>query len=188
MANKIKYNLKNVYISKVTRSTNGGYTYAAPVALPGAVNLSVEPQGETNTFYADGMAYYRSVTNNGYTGELEVALIPDWFRKDILGETADTNNVLFENADTSANPIYFAMLFEFSGDDKAIRHILYNCMVSEKPTISSQTKETTVEPVTESFSFTADPREDGLVKAKTTDETTSAVYTGWFTSVYVPAS
>ena len=40
--------------------------------------------------------------------------------------------------------------------------------------------------MTETLSLTADPREDGLVKSKTGDATTAAIYDAWYESVYVP--
>ena len=82
----------------------------------------------------------------------------------------------------------FALLFEFDGDKHAIRHVLYNCSVSKRPTIDSSTKEDNIEPGTETLSLTADPREDGLVKARTGDDTTDSVYTDWYKAVYSPAN
>ena len=184
MANKIKYNLKKVYAAVLTK-TDDGYTYATPQAIPGAVSLSLDAEGETSPFYADGIVYFRSAANNGYSGDLEIALIPEWFRENVLKETKDSNKVFIETSDLS-EPVYFALLFEFDGDQKAIRHVLYNCSVSKRPTINSKTKEASVEPGTETLSISADPREDGLVKARTGDETTSSVYTNWYNSVYTP--
>ena len=43
-----------------------------------------------------------------------------------------------------------------------------------------------MEPVTDTLSLTADPRDDGLVKSSTSSETTDAVYDAWYTAVYVP--
>ena len=183
--NKIKYGLKNVHAAILTRTGQGGFTYAAPVPIPGAVNMSLEAEGETNPFYADNIVYYRTMSNNGYSGDLEIALIPEWFRTEVLQEELDSNNVHVERSDNS-EPVYFALLFEFDGDQKAIRHVLYNCSVSTRPNISSSTKEESIQPVTETLSLSADPREDGLVKARTSDDTTSSVYTNWFQSVYVP--
>ena len=44
------------------------------------MSISLDAEGETSPFYADGIVYFRSVTNNGYSGDLEIALIPEWFR------------------------------------------------------------------------------------------------------------
>ena len=183
-ANKIKYNLKNVHVAVQTK-TEGEYTYGTPVALPGAVSMTMDAQGETNPFYADGIVYFRSVTNNGYSGDLEIALITDWFRENILRETKDTKGVFIETSN-NVEPVYFALLFEFDGDQHAIRHVLYNCTVSSRPTVESSTKEENIEPVTETLSISADPREDGLVKARTGDDTDDTTYTGWYQTVYTP--
>ena len=181
--NKIKYGLEKVYIAKQTEQA-GVYSYDTPVALPGAVNLSLDAQGESTPFYADNIVYYRTKGNNGYSGTLEVALIPDWFRTDILNETEDANGVLVENANDDET-VYFAMLFEFKGDVKAVRHVMYNCSVT-RPSVASSTKEASVSPGTEALNLTCDPRSDGLVKAKTGANTDSDEYDGWYTSVYVP--
>jgi len=184
--NKVKYNLKNVHAAILTKGDDGTFTYAKPVAIPGAVSLSLDAEGESSPFYADGIVYFRSSSNNGYSGDLELALIPEWFRTDILQEEKDSNGVLIERSDVTES-VYFALLFEFDGDINAIRHVLYNCTVA-RPTIESSTKEASIEPGTETLSITADPREDGLVKSRTGDETTTATYNNWYKNVYVPST
>ena len=88
--------------------------------------------------------------------------------------------------DTDIEPVYFALLFEFDGDKKAIRHVMYNCSVSSRPTVESKTKEGTIEPGTETLSLAADAREDGLIKARTGSDTKETTYKDWYKSVYVP--
>ena len=183
MGNKVKYNLKNVHAAKLTETVTDGvstFTYAKPQAIPGAVSISLDAEGESSPFYADGIVYFRSVTNNGYSGDLEIA-----FRTEILREQLDAKGVLVENND-NAESVKFALLFEFDGDVRAIRHVLYNCSAS-RPSIESETKEDTIEPGTETLSITADPRADGLVKARTGDTTDAAAYAGWYNNVYIPA-
>lgn len=183
--NKVKYNLKNVHAAKMTVTEEGTFTYATPQAIPGAVSISLDAEGETTPFYADGIVYFRSTTNNGYSGDLEIALIPEWFRTDILKEKLDANGVLVERID-NAETEKFALLFEFDGDVNAIRHVLYNCSAS-RPSIESETREETIEPGTETLSLTADPRSDGLVKSRTGDTTSAETYNNWYQAVYVPA-
>ena len=184
--NKVKYNLKNVHAAILTKGDDGTFSYAKPVAIPGAVSLSLNAEGDSSPFYADGVVYFRSNSNNGYSGDLEIALIPEWFRTDILQEEKDSNGVLIERADVTES-VYFALLFEFDGDVNAIRHVLYNCTAA-RPAIESDTKEASIEHGTETLSLTADPREDGLVKSRTGDDTTTATYNNWYKSVYTPSA
>ena len=184
MGNKVKYNLKNVHAAKLTEMADDGgssvFAYATPQAIPGAVSISLDAEGESSPFYADGIVYFRSVTNNGYSGDLEIALIPEWF----LQEKKDDKGVLIEKSNV-AESVKFALMFEFDGDVNAIRHVLYNCSAS-RPSIESETKEDTIEPGTETLSLTADPRSDGLVKARTGDTTDQTTYDNWYKTVYTP--
>lgn len=95
------------------------------------------------------------------------------------------NGVLIEKS-TNAENVKFALLFEFDGDVKAIRHVLYKCTAS-RPSIESETKEDTIEPGTEKLTITADPRSDGLVKARTGDDIDSTTYQNWYQNVYESA-
>ena len=117
MANKVKYNLKNVHAAKLTKNEDGTYTYATPQAIPGAVSISLDAEGDSSPFYADGIVYFRSTANNGYSGDLEIALIPEWFRTDILKETLDKNGVLIESSKVTEME-KFALLFEFDVADE----------------------------------------------------------------------
>ena len=145
MSNKVKYGLKNVHAAILTETVVDGvtnYSYGTPKPVPGAVSISLEAQGETSPFYADDIVYFRTNANNGYSGDLEIALIPEWFRTDILQENDDANGVLVEKSDIGES-VKFALLFEFTGDANGIRHVLYNCSAS-RPSLESQTKEETI--------------------------------------------
>jgi phi13 family phage major tail protein len=164
----------------------GEVTYGTPVRIPGAVNLSMDAQGDTSTFYADDMAYYVTAANDGYSGDLEIALIPDSFRKDVLQEKEDTTDkVLVENV--SAEPKPFALLFEFSGDQKAVRHVLYNCAAT-RPSLTGATTTNTKEPSTETITITASPLSSGVIKAKTTPDTPDEKYNAWYQKVWQQAT
>ncbi len=189
MANKVKYGLKNVYyaVATIDAATNTA-TYAAPVAWPGAVNLSLDAEGETTKFRADNIDYWIGQSNNGYSGDFESALIPDSFRKNVLGDIEDANGVLAEDA--GAKTVNFALLFQFEGDVNATRHVLYNCSAT-RPSVSGATTEEEIEPQTETLELTAvsihnASLDKDLVKARCNEGDTP--YSTWFSAVYQPTS
>ena len=183
--NKVKFNLWNVYYAPLLTNTTSKIEYGTPIAIPGAVSLSLDPTGENTPFYADGVEYYTISNNMGYSGDLEIALIPESFRVDILKESHDSNKVLIENKDINVGK--FALLFRFDGDIRAINHVMYNCSVS-RPKIGSKTNEESKEVQTETLTISAKPLVKGFVKAKTGDSTPQTVYDNWFKSVYLPVA
>ena len=96
----------------------------------------------------------------------------------------DANGVLIENSNTET--VDFALLFEFDGDIRKIRHVLYKCAAS-RPGVESKTNEEEVEVQTETLSIKATPMANGIVKAKTGDDTTDSVYQNWYSAVYLPS-
>ena len=181
--NKVKFGLKNCHYAIATLDpVTNQVTFGTPVAIPGAVNLSLDPEGDVNPFYADDMVYYTTVANNGYSGDLEIALIPESFRKDVLKETEDSNGVLVE--DSMVETERFALLFEFSGDKRKIRHCMYYCSAA-RPNIEGKTNEASKEVQTEKLQLTATPLPNGMVKVKTGANTDDTVYNNWYQSVYM---
>lgn len=187
--NKVKYGLKNVYYAKATidELTNTA-TYATPKPWPGGVSLSFEAQGDATKFRADNIDYWVGQANNGYQGDLETALVPEDFKKDILGDLEDSNGVLLEDAD--AKTAHFALLFQFEGDVNNVRHILYNCTAS-RPSVAGNTTEETIEPQTETTTITAvaihnASLDKNLVKGRCYED--EAQYTSWFDAVYQPTA
>ena len=150
--NKVKFGLKNAHYASLTFGTDGTPTFGTPVALPGSVSLSLSRASEAEDFYADDGVYYEGDDNSELTGELELALIPDAFRTAHLGESADSNGVMNTLGFTERAP--FALLFEFTGDKKAIRHVLYNCTASQNE-IAGQTKQQNRQVQTETLSLRA---------------------------------
>ena len=182
--NKVKYNLKNAHYAMLHIADDGTVSYDKPVRIPGAVSISLDANGEPENFYADGIAYYIINNNMGYDGDLEIALIPESFRIDVLNETLDEHNVLIENSGAEVNP--FALLFEFDGDIRHIRHVLYDCSAS-RPSIEGKTNEESREVQTETLTIKATPLPSGVIKAKTGNTTDDSAYTNWYNSVYMPS-
>lgn len=181
--NKVVFGLKNVHYAVITEDSTGKYTFGTPVRLPGATELKLDKKGDQSDFYADNIIYYTESSNLGYDGALTMANLTEAFRTDVLGETFDeTDKVITENANAKIKKI--ALMFEFDGDVKATRHVLYNVAVS-RPGHASSTKSDKTEPGTQELSFVAAPHPiSGDVKRSTTVGTPSAVYDAWYTKVY----
>jgi len=181
--NKVKFGLKNCHYATTTIAEDGTITYGTLKSLPGSVSLALDAEGENDPFYADDSVYYMISNNNGYSGDLELALVPEEFLKDILKETEDANGVLVENKDVE--PAHFALLFEFTGDQRKIRHCLYYCSAT-RPSMEGDTTEDKTSVKTEKLSLTVSPLPSGVVKVKTGTNTSEAIYNDWYKAVYEP--
>lgn len=179
--NKVQFNLKNVACAPL-RQENGIATWGTPVKVPGAVTLTLDAQGEVTPFHADGIVFYQSVANNGYSGTLEMARFPDWMLKDIWKFKEDeTDFVLTENSDEEPSP--FALLYQIDGDADNQLYCLYNCS-GTRPGIGGTTKTNTKEPQTQSSTISAVPLENGDIMARTTSKTPDSVRKAWYEKVY----
>lgn len=194
--NKVKYGLKNVHWALLFLAPDGSGTFGPIHPWPGAVNYSADQQAGRSVFRADNVDYWVGHGSSSYEGDLECALIPDDFKREVLGYQMDENGVLYEPANPPS--VHFALLFQFEGDAKAQRRAFYNCTATP-PGESGETTDNDISPTTESLSILAtslyfpEVEYDGelgvdLVKASTGDDTTSAAYNSWFTTVTVPSS
>ena len=180
--NKVKFGLSNVHIAKITE-TDGVITYGTPFAMPGARSLTADPEGETTPFYADNIKYYIATSNQGYTGDLEIAMLVKEFFTQILGQEEDTNGALFESADDVT--ARFALMGEIDGDVKKRRFVYFDCTAT-RPSAEMNTVEESKEPQTDTVSITMSPRStDRAIKAVIEpSEENQEVYNTFFTKVY----
>lgn len=183
--NKVKFGLSNVHVAKITKGENGAITYGTPFKIPGAVNLSLDAEGDNEPFYADNMKYYESYANNGYSGELEIAKIPDEFLKEILGQTIDSAGGVLETINDVISP--FAFMYQIEGDETGTRFCYYNTTVS-RPSTEASTTEDTKTPNTDTLSITTSAREDnGQVRYKLAlSDTNKTKYDAFFDEVPEP--
>lgn len=183
--NKVAFGLTNVHYAKITE-TEGAITYATPKRLPGGVELTLDPRGDMVEFFADNMVFYAASNNQGYDGTLSIANITEDFATEILGEVKDETDGVITEVSTAKGSA-FALLFEFDGDVKGVRHVLYSCSAS-RPTVSGSTKTNSAEPQPNELKFIAGPRAtDNYVKTKTGATTPAAVYDAWYSAVYEKA-
>lgn len=189
--NKVKFGLSNVHYAKLTKNAETGVTtFGTPKEIPGAVNLSLSASGDTNNFFADNMKYWTGTSNNGYEGDLEVAIIPDDFKTEILGFIQAAEGGILETGDEKASD--FALLYEIDGDKEGRRFVDY-CCTATRPSAEASTTEDSITPQTDTLSLSTSPF-NYLASANGTPQKLSRYYErpgdsnydNWFSAVAIP--
>ena len=126
--NIVSFGLRNVHYAKATQADDGTWSFASPVALPGAQEFNSDVIGGSTTVRADDIVVAQLNQNGGRTLTLKVTELTDEFKIDILGykKTAEGNLVEITNAPV----VTFALGAEFQGDVKARRVWYYLCNVT----------------------------------------------------------
>src|SRR5690625_5346932 len=153
--NKVTFGLKDVHVAFVTDNGEDP-SWEAPIAVPGAVRWTPEAVGDSSDFYADNTKYFTITANNGYTGELEMANIPDEVLAEMLGWELDDNGMIVEVSD--ATPVHFALIGPVQGDKRNRRFVYYDCVAS-RPAKERTTVEESVTPATDVLNVTVSPIE-----------------------------
>ena len=182
---KVQFGLSKAYYAVIE-----GDNYSTPVALPGAVSLTLNREGsEPEKFYADNITYFVApAVNSGYTGTLTLAKIPAQFMIDVLGEVKDDNGMQLEIADASSKS--FALMYQVEGDADEKRYVFFNC-TAQRSTAGANTKSDSTTPDTQDLEFTAigkDFQFGGETKniVKGSAYTADSAFAGWYTAVPVP--
>lgn len=183
---KVYWGLSNVHYAMLDESNN---TYGTPKALIGAVNLGLSIEGESSDFFADNTKFFSATSNNGYTGDLELAKFTDDFKVDALGFVRDSRGGVAEVASAQQKP--FALLFQIEGDESGRRYVYYNTKAA-RPTRSHSTKAGGTEVGTETATLTIVPHLIGeemyvgyYLEPKLENKTD---YQAWFTEVKTPST
>lgn len=195
--NKVKFGLDHVMYALVTEevATTGSQSgqvvtsYGELKALAGAVSMSLSSSASKSVFRADNSDYYISYGEGGFSGSLEVARVNEGFLKDIFGYKQDDDNILVQDSASFQQTKYFALLFEFSGDQGAQKHCLYKCSADPIDLASQTTGEGgSTDPQTETLNITVVPRADAdkYIHLQTQDTTSTAAVAAWYTAVPVP--
>ena len=183
--NKVTYGLENVHVAPIQSiSETGVITYGQVFRFPGAMELTLDPKGDSGSVKADNIDYHFINSNEGYEGKFKIPHIIEAFATKILGDVKDpSTGVVTEKAD--AQTTNFALMFEFAGDANKTRHVLYYCSAN-RPSSGSATKNGTNVNERE-LSFNASPRPgDQVVKRSITSADDQEVYKKWFEKVYEP--
>ena len=183
---KVRFGLAKAYYAVI----KGDGTYDTPVALPGAVSLDLNREGsEPTTFWADNIAYYVTPgSNGGYTGTLNLALVPDAFKVAVLGEVVDDNGMQVEIADATSKS--FALLYEVEGDKDKKRYVFFNC-TAQRVAPGANTKSDSTNPDTQDLEFSAIGKDftfEGVTKSvvRGPAEEAATAFSSWYSAVPTP--
>lgn len=188
--NKVLFGIQNVYVAFIDPETGA---YGTPIHIPGARNLTTDPQGESSNWYADNVPYITFNSNAGYSGTIEMAYFPDAVIAQMMGWTVDANGALVEDA--SATGKSFALLYEVKGDQKNRRNVFYNVSAA-RPSANNQTQEEGIDPQTETLNITMIPKQFTDTDSQPRDITKAsmypttenmALYNAFFDAVYLPS-
>lgn len=186
MKNKVRFGLSNVHIAFRIADVAGVPQYETPIPLLGAVSLTTDPEGEEFKYYADNIAYYAITNNDGYTGDLAVALIPKLLAVGFWGWRIDNNGALVEVANGVQRE--FALLGQYEGDKEGGRVAYLNAKAS-RPSTEYTTKEEGVSVTTETMPITIQPVKlgDEFITRSLLDKSDNLmVYANFFNEVYIP--
>lgn len=180
---KVKFGISDMHYAVITDSG-----YGTVKEHPGAVNLTLQAEGEKFNYPADNNNdFYKVYDNNGYTGSIEVARLRDEFRVDVLREQLDSvAKTLLEKAD-GQEAVHFAFGCKINGPKYPTYIWFYNC-TAERPGLSANTTGETAEPDSDTVNIECRKDSAGKVCVKSTCNTPDAVIEGWFSSVFDPES
>ena len=202
MAVKVKFGLSNVHFFPLTEGTSEGVptmSYGTAIACPGAVNLQLDvSDSESDPFYADDSVYYLPAPKaSGYSGTLEVAVIPDALKLALMNYKEDEDDVMVEIAE--GKTLYAGMTFEIDTDDKARKLVYYKVQLGT-PSLAASTTEASKTPATDTIPVTILPTNkeftfgtggnavtSTVISGYSTPDTDSTVYSGWHTTPHLPS-
>lgn len=185
MSSKVLIGLDNFYYSIITTDTSAGVTYQTPVALKGAVSVSVNPNSEVTTLFADDGPYDTAES----IGQIEVDMtIADMSQEDyaaIMGHTI-SGGVMTELA--SDSPVDLAFGFRAKRSNGAYSYMWLLKGKFSKPEVKHETKSDKLNFQTLTFKGKFVQRTyDGKYKLSTrtdANDYTTSIGSAWFTVVY----
>jgi len=156
---KVQFGISNVHYAVIDPTTG---KHGTPVAMPGADTMTISNSGgDNNDIYKDNVKYWSRSASTGKSGELQMAMFPEEFLINVLGQTKETGGGISEGPNDVAN--HFALMWEVDTDDGARRVCWFDCTA----TVPTRTDTTITDSVTEGMetsTITAIPFAIGGVK------------------------
>ena len=161
--NKVEYGLKNVHVGTYeVDDETGVVTLGTPFKLPGAVNLTLDPETEEVKEYADDVIYYADYSDHGFTGYLEMERFPDDYKLKFCGFVQLDDGGIGQSKYATRPNLY--LMFEGDGDKEKRRGIIYNIAASV-PSREHATREGSKTPIHETCDLTVmGDNETGLTR------------------------
>ena len=180
--NAVKFGISNAHVAFIK---DDGKTYDDPVHVPGTVNITLDPEGETTTKAADNRSYYVTTSNKGYTGSTETVGWPDSVLAKALGQYIDKHGGIVETG--SDRPTPFALGGEIDGDPLQRRFWFYKTTLG-RTSMNAQTVEDTVEVADDTYdlTITSIDTDDWTNLIKYAVPSDSDAFEGFFDSVCFP--
>ena len=145
--NKVRFGISNV---QYALETADGFSAWKPLA--GAVQVSFEPQGSQNIFYADNIGYFVQNPAAQDNITIELADLTDEAKVDLLGYVQDeTSGLLYEPVNATRKP--FAMGYQVEGDGTTLRGVRYGGTLA-RPSEAHNTTNDSTNPDTQSIEGT----------------------------------
>lgn len=199
MSKKVQFGIKDVTVWPITEGVDSQtqeptLTFGTKISVPGTTKLTLDSDAsDATTFYADDIAYYITPgKNNGRTGSIDNAFIPEEVMTSLMDFVVDANGNIVELVNSSTK--YFAMAFSKETNDGDIRFIYYKCAFGKLPvsgdtTTDSATPETTtvnIKIVPPTKQYTVGGVKQSVLGIRTGATTSSASYNAWFTTPQEP--
>lgn len=199
MSKKVQFGIKDVTVWPITEDVDpqtqeATLEFGTKIAIPGTTKLTLDSDAsDASTFYADDIAYYITPgKNNGRTGSLENAFIPEDVMTALMDFIQDENGNLVELVNSQTK--YFAMAFSKETNDGDIRFIYYKCAFGKLPVSGDTTTDQVTPEVTAvdlkvvppTKQFTLNGVKQPVLGIRTGANTTQASYNAWFTTPQLP--
>ena len=174
----------NFHIAKLlTDPVNGKATYDEVISFPWLRSVSIEPQTDDATLYADNQAVDTANVTSRYSLTIDTATLSLEYKALLLGHTIENGVMTVTSED---NAPYFAIMFETTKRNGKKRYVKFLKVRFSEPSETAQTKEEGVTYNTPSMTATAIYRNDKKAIYQADEEADGYVSTtgaNWYASV-----
>ena len=174
----------NFHIAKLlTDPVNGKATYDDIISFPWLRSVSIEPQSDEATLYADNQAVDTANVTSRYSLTIDTATLPLEYKALLLGHTIENGVMTVTSED---NAPYFAIMFETTKRNGKKRYVKFLKVRFSEPSETAQTQEEGVTYNTPSMTATAIYRNDKKAIYQADEEADGYIATtgaNWYASV-----